>query len=335
MGCASASRTRTVRSRPVGRSRTCPDARRPRSQASGARRHGLGSAAAGVPRADHYSVAKAVTMLGIGLDNLVRVAVDERGRMDPQALREAVAKDLAAGHEPMMVNATAGPRSSAPSTPSTPSPTSAATHWLHVDGAFGAPGPGPGPGASPAGLGARGLDGRGRPQADGRSAPARWCSSASAASGGQPRGERELPVPGGRRRAESRTRFGPVRPLQRRARRGRSGSHSGTRSAKASRGSAARLCAAGIVRSAPGLELVREPESSTSASGSRAPTSFRGARSRPPLIGYALVDGEKVVRLTLSNAVVDEEDLRLLFRRPQQAASECAAVGAAAGREER
>ena len=56
----------------------------------------------------HYSVAKAVTMLGIGLDNLVYVAVDERGRMDPAALREAVCADLAHGHQPVMVNATAG-----------------------------------------------------------------------------------------------------------------------------------------------------------------------------------------------------------------------------------
>ena len=87
----------------------------------------------------HYSVAKAVTLLGIGSDNLVKVAVDKRGRMDPAALDQAIRSDLAAGHQPMMVNATAGTTVLGAFDPLDKVADVCGQHdlWLHVDGAFG------------------------------------------------------------------------------------------------------------------------------------------------------------------------------------------------------
>ena len=56
----------------------------------------------------HFSFAKGAAVLGLGLDNLVRVATDARGRMDVGALRDAVAAARAAGGVPFFVGATAG-----------------------------------------------------------------------------------------------------------------------------------------------------------------------------------------------------------------------------------
>jgi aromatic-L-amino-acid decarboxylase len=48
----------------------------------------------------HSSVEKAVFLSGIGRDNLVAVATDDDGAMDPEALRAAIAADRAAGYVP-------------------------------------------------------------------------------------------------------------------------------------------------------------------------------------------------------------------------------------------
>ncbi|MEM8709852.1 MAG: pyridoxal-dependent decarboxylase [Planctomycetota bacterium] len=87
----------------------------------------------------HYSVAKAVRVLGLGIDNLVRVAVDERGRMLPDALDAAIQADLAAGHEPMMLNATAGTTVLGAFDPLNELADVCEKHglWMHVDGSFG------------------------------------------------------------------------------------------------------------------------------------------------------------------------------------------------------
>ena len=39
----------------------------------------------------HYSVPKAAGLLGVGQANCVKIAVDERGQMLPQALEAAIA----------------------------------------------------------------------------------------------------------------------------------------------------------------------------------------------------------------------------------------------------
>jgi aromatic-L-amino-acid decarboxylase len=89
----------------------------------------------------HSSVDKAVLTLGLGLDNLVKVPVDEAFRMRPDALRACMADDIAAGYRPIAVVATVG-------TTSTSSIDNVAAIvpiareagcWVHVDGAYGGP----------------------------------------------------------------------------------------------------------------------------------------------------------------------------------------------------
>jgi aromatic-L-amino-acid/L-tryptophan decarboxylase len=87
----------------------------------------------------HSSVEKAGIVLGVGRDGLRRIAVDERFRMDPVALRQAILEDVAAGIRPFAVVATAGTTST---TSVDPIPAIAALceqHglWLHVDAAYG------------------------------------------------------------------------------------------------------------------------------------------------------------------------------------------------------
>jgi aromatic-L-amino-acid decarboxylase len=86
----------------------------------------------------HFSVAKAVTALGVGLE---LVAVDREGRLDAAALRTAIASDRAAGLSPICVVANAGTTSTGAVDPLDAVATVAADAgvWLHVDGAYGAP----------------------------------------------------------------------------------------------------------------------------------------------------------------------------------------------------
>lgn len=51
---------------------------------------------------------KGAHWLGFGTDNVVKVAVDSRGRMCPSALRASIIRIRAEGRIPLMVNATAG-----------------------------------------------------------------------------------------------------------------------------------------------------------------------------------------------------------------------------------
>jgi aromatic-L-amino-acid/L-tryptophan decarboxylase len=87
----------------------------------------------------HSSVEKAGIVLGTGREALRRIPVDERFRMDPVALRQAIHEDIAAGIRPFAVVATAGTTST---TSVDPIPAIAALceqHglWLHVDAAYG------------------------------------------------------------------------------------------------------------------------------------------------------------------------------------------------------
>ena len=86
----------------------------------------------------HFSVAKAAQALGVGLE---RVAVDRDRRLDPAALRGAIASDRAAGLLPICVVANAGTTSTGAVDPLDAVATVArdAGVWLHVDGAYGAP----------------------------------------------------------------------------------------------------------------------------------------------------------------------------------------------------
>lgn len=87
----------------------------------------------------HSSVEKAAIALGIGEENVRRVAVDSDFRMDPAALACAIAQDLAAGRVPMAVVATLGTTSTAAVDPLPEIGRICADRniWLHVDAAYG------------------------------------------------------------------------------------------------------------------------------------------------------------------------------------------------------
>lgn len=89
--------------------------------------------------AGHYSIRKAATMSGIGRDNVVRVAVDDRGRMVPEALETAIQADLDAGYLPTMINATTGTTVLGAFDPLDAIADIAAKYgiWMHTDAAFG------------------------------------------------------------------------------------------------------------------------------------------------------------------------------------------------------
>lgn len=88
----------------------------------------------------HYSLKKAVMLLGLGRRALVAVACDERGRMRPDALADALAAARARGERPFFVNATAGTTVLGAFDPLPELADLCARDglWLHVDGTFGA-----------------------------------------------------------------------------------------------------------------------------------------------------------------------------------------------------
>jgi aromatic-L-amino-acid decarboxylase len=87
----------------------------------------------------HSSVEKAAVTLGVGEENVRRVATDARFRMDADALRAAVEEDRRAGVLPLAVVATVGTTSSAASDPveQIADFCRAQNVWLHVDAAYG------------------------------------------------------------------------------------------------------------------------------------------------------------------------------------------------------
>jgi aromatic-L-amino-acid decarboxylase len=88
----------------------------------------------------HHSLDKSAGLLGIGRKALRRVAVNERLRMNPEALGAAIDADLRAGRKPFCVVATAGTTSSGTidDLPAIAEICRCHELWLHVDGAYGA-----------------------------------------------------------------------------------------------------------------------------------------------------------------------------------------------------
>ena len=91
----------------------------------------------------HYSLKKAVALLGLGYQNLRVIPCNDKGQMLPDALDTALTKSLEQGESPFFVNATAGTTVVAGFDPiddiarvlkqhSTETPI-----WLHVDGCYG------------------------------------------------------------------------------------------------------------------------------------------------------------------------------------------------------
>ena len=87
----------------------------------------------------HYSVKKGAGIIGLGRDHVVSVPVNERGQLDPEALQAYIERDLAEGHQPMMVIATAGTTVRGTFDPfvEIADVCERYTLWFHIDGAFG------------------------------------------------------------------------------------------------------------------------------------------------------------------------------------------------------
>jgi glutamate/tyrosine decarboxylase-like PLP-dependent enzyme len=88
----------------------------------------------------HTWLQKAADLSGIGTDSIRWIPTDDALRTDVSALREALARDLAAGDLPIMVVGTAGSVSTGTVDPliEIASVCKEADVWFHVDGAYGA-----------------------------------------------------------------------------------------------------------------------------------------------------------------------------------------------------
>ena len=89
----------------------------------------------------HYSITRAVELLGIGSENLRDLPIDAHRRLRPDALAEAIDHDLAEGVTPVAVVATAGTTLTGAIDPLDPiaDVCDERNVWLHVDGAYGLP----------------------------------------------------------------------------------------------------------------------------------------------------------------------------------------------------
>lgn len=88
----------------------------------------------------HYSVMRAVELLGIGGANVRALPIDELRRLRPDALAEAIDRDAGQGVTPVAVVATAGTTLTGAVDPIDHIADVCAERgvWLHVDGAYGA-----------------------------------------------------------------------------------------------------------------------------------------------------------------------------------------------------
>lgn len=87
----------------------------------------------------HYSLQKAAAILGLGLDNVRFVPVDERGKMDPVRLEELIEESYEKDEFPFFVSCTAGTTVLGAYDNIEPVAAICKKHklWLHVDAAWG------------------------------------------------------------------------------------------------------------------------------------------------------------------------------------------------------
>jgi aromatic-L-amino-acid decarboxylase len=99
---------------------------------------GLGQVRVYCSEQAHSSVDKAVILLGLGHQSLRRIPADDDFRMDPEALRTAIERDIADGIRPMAVVATIGTTSTTSVDPMVPIAAICEAHgvWLHVDASY-------------------------------------------------------------------------------------------------------------------------------------------------------------------------------------------------------
>lgn len=93
-----------------------------------------------VSEESHYSFGKAMHLMGLGLENLIKVSTDSDGRISPRELEMAVIAAKDSGKKPFFVGATAGTTVRGAFDPlrSLSEITEKYGLWLHVDGAWGA-----------------------------------------------------------------------------------------------------------------------------------------------------------------------------------------------------
>ncbi|WP_417266470.1 pyridoxal phosphate-dependent decarboxylase family protein [Brumimicrobium sp.] len=86
----------------------------------------------------HYSIPKNAAFAGIGRDNVRYIPVNNVGEMDPVALDKAIAKDVADGLLPVLVNATAGTTvlGAFDNVEAINAVCKKHDVWMHVDGAY-------------------------------------------------------------------------------------------------------------------------------------------------------------------------------------------------------
>ncbi len=89
----------------------------------------------------HYSFQKAANAMGFGTDAVVKIGVDQAGRMDPDLLSEAILQAHESGDLPLLVCATAGTTVYGAFDPieDLHKVCRQQNVWLHVDGAWGGP----------------------------------------------------------------------------------------------------------------------------------------------------------------------------------------------------
>lgn len=92
-----------------------------------------------VSSAGHYAATKSAALLGIGIDNVVKVASDSVGAMIPSALETAIAESVAAGAVPLAVIGTSGTTVTSAFDDLNALADICDEHelWLHVDGCYG------------------------------------------------------------------------------------------------------------------------------------------------------------------------------------------------------
>jgi aromatic-L-amino-acid decarboxylase len=89
----------------------------------------------------HYSITRAIELLGIGSANLRDLAIDGAHRLQPDVLADAIDRDVAAGVTPVAVVASAGTTLTGAIDPIDRLADVCEERgvWLHVDGAYGLP----------------------------------------------------------------------------------------------------------------------------------------------------------------------------------------------------
>lgn len=88
----------------------------------------------------HYSVSRAAGIMGMGASNVVKIALDDRRRMRPEKLNEAIEEAKRGGKTPVAVVATSGSTPVGAFDPLEEIAEISEKHgiWYHVDGAHGA-----------------------------------------------------------------------------------------------------------------------------------------------------------------------------------------------------